>query len=130
MEMEEEIGAFRPEQVNKEWRIAALQIEIGHAQESIAKLEEQKKRLKDKKGKEFTIFQLRLMLKNNYLGGLKEIMAVEKGEKKPPKMMETAEYEEEYMEEPMARRPSKKRPMKRTRKIKQEDLEFEEFEED
>ena len=105
-EKEEKVAGFVPEKVDKEWRKAALNKEIKDVKDSIDELEKQKGKIKDKKGKEYTILELRLMLKNDYLRGLEGLLAVEKGERKMPKMMPPEAFEEEeFMEEKITTTP-------------------------
>ena len=86
-EMVIENGGFRPEKVDKDMRVKALEIEKEHIKKSIDKLEKIQSGVQDTDGKEAIILKLRLTLKKGYFGNVQQILDVETGKKKFPEMM-------------------------------------------
>lgn len=106
-------GGLRPDKVSKELRIEALKGEMKHIEKSVAEL---KKSLATvtKGSDEYTVLELRRMLKEDYMNGLKGLMDMETGKAKKPRMEMYEEEDEEEFEEVRPRvRQVQKRPVSR-----------------
>ncbi len=105
-------GGMRPDKVSKELRIKALKGEMKHIENSMAEL---KKSLTTatKGSDEYTVLELRRMLKEDYMNGLKGLMDMETGKTKKPRMEMYEEEDEEEFEEVPPRRQVQRRSVSR-----------------